>query len=124
MVSEEVKRSNLIKNYIRRGVKRSAEYYRFLASQPVIYRGVKNYRYYPCADCHEYFSRGKLDLDHVEPVVDPSVGFVDWNCYVERSYCSAENMAHRCRPCHRKKSKEEGVVRTATKRAKKHKSST
>lgn len=123
-MNEEVKRRRLIESSIRRGVKRSQAYYDFLASQPVKYVGPKKWRYYPCAHCHGWFSRGKLDLDHIEPVVDPEVGFVDWNSYVERSYCGPEGFQHNCRPCHRAKTKAEGVVRTQTKRASKAESAT
>lgn len=122
-MSPEVKRQRLIESYIRRGVKRSQAYYDFLASQPVMLVGPREWRYYSCAHCHQFFSRGKLDLDHMIPVVDPACGFVDWNSYVERAYCSSSNYQHLCRPCHRNKSREEGKIRSKTLAAKKLKTS-
>lgn len=122
-MSPEVKRQRLIESYIRRGVKRSQAYYDFLAIQPVIIRGPRNYRYYPCAHCHEYFVRRNLNLDHIEPVVEPQSGFTDWNSYVERAYCGPEGFQHLCLPCHKAKSKTEGQLRTKARQAKKVKPS-
>ena len=111
MQSPDVARHRLIESSIRRNVKRSKAYYEFLASQPVKTIGTKKWRYYPCAHCHEFFVRGRLDLDHLVPVIDPDLGFVDWNSYVERAYCGPEGFQHLCKPCHKAKTKTEGQAR-------------
>lgn len=116
MTWKQPKNETLIKSALRRCLKYTSTYKEFLASQPVIWKG--KYRYYPCASCQAHFSRGKLDLDHINPVVDPQSGFIDWNTYIERAVnCPASNLQHLCRPCHKRKTKEEGQVRTQTKRA-------
>jgi len=50
---------------------------------------------------------GKLELDHVVPVVEVRKGFCDWNTYIERLYCSPEGYQGLCRDCHAEKTKKE-----------------
>lgn len=45
--------------------------------------------------------------DHIEPVVDPRVGFVDWNTYIARMFVEREGYQALCHDCHTKKSEKE-----------------
>lgn len=49
-------------------------------------------------------------VDHVKPIVDPSIGFVDWNTFVESLYCEADNLQALCLSCHTIKTNEERSV--------------
>lgn len=60
---------------------------------------------YKCAKCKKNFE--KVVIDHVIPVVDPAVGFVDWNTYIERMFCDEKNLQALCKKCHERKSKGE-----------------
>ena len=53
--------------------------------------------------------------DHINPVVDPSVGFVDWNTYIERMFIE-EGWQAICDECHKIKSAEERAIATERKR--------
>jgi len=66
---------------------------------------------YQCAGCDEIVSAGKITVDHVEPCVDPEMGFQDWNTFVSRLLCPRENLQCLCKTCHSKKSKAENARR-------------
>ena len=55
--------------------------------------------------------RAKLELDHIEPVVEPKKGYADWNTYIERLYCGPEGYQGLCRDCHAEKSAKEAEER-------------
>lgn len=67
--------------------------------------------YYLCQDCCNYFPRQLTHVDHIEPVVDPIVGFVDWNTYISRMYVSIEKLRILCKSCHKVKTKRENAQR-------------
>jgi 5-methylcytosine-specific restriction endonuclease McrA len=48
-----------------------------------------------------------VEVDHIIPVVDPKVGFVDWNTFIERLFTERDNFQTLCKPCHKKKSRAE-----------------
>jgi len=47
--------------------------------------------------------------DHKEPVVDPNVGFVDWNTFIERLF-REDGWQALCDDCHKAKTKEEQAI--------------
>ena len=46
-------------------------------------------------------------VDHINPVVDPDVGFTTWDEYIERMFCEKDNLQVLCHPCHTLKSNDE-----------------
>ena len=67
--------------------------------------------YYKCAVCGKWCKRKRISVDHIVPVVDPDVGFVDWNTFVDRLFCSAENLQILCDDCHTEKTKKERAIK-------------
>ena len=63
--------------------------------------------HYRCAECLEPFVARDVQVDHINPVVDPAKGFEDWPTYMERLYCEADNLQVLCKPCHKDKTNEE-----------------
>lgn len=53
--------------------------------------------------------------DHIEPVVDPYVGFVSWDVYIERMFIEVGFQAI-CHKCHQEKGKVECQIRTQRRR--------
>ena len=43
--------------------------------------------------------RNNAAVDHIDPVVDPAVGFIDWNTYIERMFIEAEGYQVLCHKC-------------------------
>lgn len=66
---------------------------------------------YTCNICQEVFARKNINLDHKIPVIDPIVGFVDWNTFISRLFVDESGWQVICKPCHDKKTQEENLTR-------------
>ena len=66
-------------------------------------------QHFLCALCEKEFTNKDVQVDHISPVVDPKKGFKDWNTFIKRLFCDADNLQVVCRPCHKKKTKEENA---------------
>ena len=64
-------------------------------------------KHYKCAKCRKLFTSTDVQIDHIDPVVDPQQGFVSWDVYIARMYCEEDNFQVLCKPCHKVKTKEE-----------------
>ena len=68
--------------------------------------------WHTCAKCDGIFPKDGVQVDHINPVVDPSTGFVDWNTYIQRLlYISTKDLQTLCKSCHSSKSTEENSRR-------------
>lgn len=67
--------------------------------------------HYKCAKCKKHFVAADVQVDHVLPVVDPKVGFVSWDDFINRIFCEIENLQVLCKPCHKVKTDEEKAER-------------
>lgn len=74
---------------------------------------------YLCAECKEIVPAtikvdGKrvknVHVDHIEPVVDPNVGFVDWNTFIDRMFVEDEGLQVLCNACHTIKTDKEKAI--------------
>ena len=70
-------------------------------------------QHYRCAGCKEEFPAKGVCVDHTTPVIEPEVGFIDWNTYIVRMFCSVENLQVLCSSCHDLKSSKERIKRKA-----------
>ena len=46
-------------------------------------------------------------VDHIDPVVDPATGFVNWDTYINRLFVEKEGLQLLCRDCHDRKTARE-----------------
>lgn len=67
--------------------------------------------HYRCAGCGEEFPATEVEVDHILPVVDPLVGFVNWDTFINRLYCTKDNLQVLCKTCHKIKTKKEQDVK-------------
>jgi 5-methylcytosine-specific restriction endonuclease McrA len=65
---------------------------------------------YQCSNCQQWHMGKDIQVDHAIPVVDPEVGFVDWNTFIERLFCPQENLSVLCKTCHENKTNSEKAV--------------
>ena len=49
-------------------------------------------------------------VDHIEPIVDPSVGFTNYDEYINRMFCEKDNLQLLCKRCHDYKSNKEKEI--------------
>lgn len=77
---------------------------------------------YRCAQCKQEVPAsikvgGKrvknVHVDHIIPAIDPDVGFVSWDSFINRLFCEADNLQVLCHECHMKKSDEEKAIAKA-----------
>ena len=71
--------------------------------------------HFTCNSCKQAFPAKDVNVDHVEPVVCPFTGFVDWDTYISRLYCDGENLQILCSSCHDIKTAEERIERKVNK---------
>jgi 5-methylcytosine-specific restriction endonuclease McrA len=57
--------------------------------------------HYKCANCCKHFVATDVQVDHIEPVVDPIKGFQTWDIFINRIFCEIENLQTLCKPCHK-----------------------
>jgi len=60
---------------------------------------------YECADCGGLFDRTEVDVDHIDPV--GSTQFLNWDDYINKLFCSMDNLQILCKPCHKRKTKKD-----------------
>lgn len=70
---------------------------------------------YTCNVCKKVVRDKDKELDHIIPVV-PISGWVSFDSFIERLFCSQENYQVICTPCHIEKSAKEGSVRKTGKK--------
>lgn len=74
-----------------------------------------------CGECGCIEPRYSLEVDHVDPVVGITESLEDltWDQVVNRLWCSIDKLNPICKPCHKRKSKEENKERRAYRKANK-----
>ncbi len=73
--------------------------------------------HYKCATCEKLYVAKDVQVDHIEPVVSPSEGFVSWDVYIQRLYCDETNLQVLCTSCHKKKTASERGKQCTTKKS-------
>lgn len=72
--------------------------------------------WWKCETCKRETER--LEIDHIEPVILPKDGFIDWNTYIASKFVTSDKLRGICRECHQQKTKEENKVRRLCKKKK------
>ena len=69
-----------------------------------------------CDGCGNVVPETTSRVDHIDPIVDPAVGFVSWDMYIERTLVEENGFQVLCTPCHDAKTKQEREIATERKR--------
>ena len=69
-----------------------------------------------CARCGDIVPETTATVDHRLPIIDPSIGFTDWDDVINRLFCESDNLQVLCKPCHDNKTKEEKKIDTERRR--------
>lgn len=71
---------------------------------------------YTCAECGQDGPASiRIDgkkfknaiVDHINPIIDPEVGFVSWDEFINKLFCEKEDLQVLCHECHTRKTNEE-----------------
>ena len=62
---------------------------------------------FQCYQCNEWYMGKDIQVDHKNPVVDPDVGFINFDTYIDRLFCQKENLSVLCKTCHKVKTDSE-----------------
>lgn len=68
-----------------------------------------------CQVCNNWVPLKEIDIDHIEPVLNPELGFTSWDDFVKRLYCSKDNLQRCCSSCHSQKTQAENLIRRISK---------
>jgi len=63
--------------------------------------------FYKCNICKDSFPAKDVQVDHIKPIINPSLGFETWDSVIEALFCEKENLQVVCKPCHSLKTLEE-----------------
>ena len=74
---------------------------------------------YLCKSCDDWFMGKDVQVDHRIPVVDPVEGFQTWDIFVDRLFCTEDNLDVLCKICHKVKTDEEKRIRAINRKLKK-----
>ena len=77
--------------------------------------------FYRCAGCGEEVPatmkkegsvrrEKNVHVDHIQPVIDPAVGWVSWDDTIEKMFSELDNLQVLCTPCHTEKTNEEKQI--------------
>ena len=64
-----------------------------------------------CERCAGIFSQSDMVADHRQPVVEPEIGFVDWNTYISRMFVESDAFDSICVTCHASITAEQNQIR-------------
>jgi 5-methylcytosine-specific restriction endonuclease McrA len=67
---------------------------------------------YSCAKCDNLFPKTMVQVDHINPVIDPATGFTTWDNYIARLFVTADKLQVLCKGCHKNKTVEENRKRS------------
>lgn len=46
-------------------------------------------------------------VDHIDPIIHPETGFVDWDTVIGKMFCEEEGLQLLCKECHKEKTADE-----------------
>lgn len=110
-------REKLLINFLRSKLRRAS--YAWPPRKNALKAGRVSRGKYKCAKCENIFGPKEISLDHIDPVIDPHVGFVDWNTFIDRLFCDIPGWQILCDLCHDAKTAVEQAVRNEIKEEKK-----
>lgn len=60
-------------------------------------------KHFTCAECEKEFVQANVQVDHKVPIGSCKT----WDEFIEKLFCETDNLQVLCKPCHKKKTKEE-----------------
>lgn len=81
----------------------------------LVYDGKSDERYEEYCSKYGLVLYDRINMDHINPVVNPDIGWENWDIYITRMFCDEAGWQAICSVCHDKKTKEEKQRRKTAK---------
>ena len=109
----EARFKSFIKSLLRAGTMRWAPKYDAIRAA-FVKRGLNSTtgrmaKLHKCNICSRLFPQSLVKVDHINPVIDPHIGFVSWDIYIQRMFCEVENFQVLCQKCHDFKTRKDSL---------------
>ena len=106
--------NSFIKSMLRRGSTRWGPKYECKknARVPLKFANLKN-RYVfhsKCASCEKIYPETECSVDHINPIIDPTMGFLSWDKIIENLFCELDGLQVLCKKCHDEKTQKEKLI--------------
>jgi 5-methylcytosine-specific restriction endonuclease McrA len=111
--SEKGKRKPQIRHWLTNKLRRLS--YQWPSRKEAIRKARIERGVYRCAICEGSFKPKEIQLDHIDPVIDPHIGFTNWDDYINRLFVGEDGWQILCRVCHEFKTKFENEIRKSVK---------
>lgn len=66
--------------------------------------------HYGCAYCHQLFPGKDVQVDHINAIINPAVGFTTWDSVINNMFCERDNLQVLCTECHKAKTAQEKQI--------------
>ena len=67
-------------------------------------------KHYKCADCLKDYPASTVQVDHIDPIINPKTGFTTWDEVVNNMFCEVGNLQVLCLTCHCAKTAQEKEI--------------
>jgi hypothetical protein len=64
-------------------------------------------KHFKCASCEGEFPSSEIQVDHINAVIDPYIGFITWDEVIKRMFCEENGFQVLCKTCHQEKTNAE-----------------
>jgi len=64
-------------------------------------------KHYKCNACLSDFPAKEVQVDHINPIIDPVAGFTTWDDVIDNMFCERDNLQVLCKDCHKTKTQQE-----------------
>jgi 5-methylcytosine-specific restriction endonuclease McrA len=102
-------RTFVLKSFLIAVLRRAS--YRYPSRSEALRAAKKAYNWYQCAQCRKEYVRKDVQVDHIQPLVDPASGFTSWDTFIARLFVGIEGLQVLCKPCHKIKTQAENAER-------------
>lgn len=66
---------------------------------------------YKCAVCEKHFKKEEIHIDHILPIINPALGFVGWDDFIDKLFCDVDSFQILCKLDHEVKTMMEDEMR-------------
>lgn len=57
-------------------------------------------QHFKCNSCSKEFPAKEVQVDHINPIVNPLTGFTTWDDVINNMFCEEDNLQVLCKTCH------------------------